>query len=98
MMSEEIKAEIKLDRKRSYGTVYNDPSIAFVQDERYFKPDGTLHVPVEQKADLSKVPTANDFPVVTELVSAVNKLNEKLGAETLPKRDTLTRNGVQPSK
>lgn len=34
----------KLDRKRSYGTVYNDPNIGFVQDEKYFRHDGRLYV------------------------------------------------------
>jgi len=35
----------KLDTKRSYGTVYGDPNIGFVQDNKYFKPDGTPYEP-----------------------------------------------------
>lgn len=33
----------KLDRKRSFGTVYGDPNVGFVQDDRYFRHDGTLY-------------------------------------------------------
>ena len=33
----------KLDRKRPYGTVYGDPNFGFVQDEKYFRHDGTLY-------------------------------------------------------
>lgn len=40
-----MSTEGKLDRKRSYGTVYNDPNIGFVQDEKYYRHDGYLYVP-----------------------------------------------------
>lgn len=53
----------KLDRKKSYGTVYGDPKVGFVQDDKYFRHDGTLLVeepnsttttPPESKAVESK--------------------------------------------
>jgi hypothetical protein len=40
-----MSTEGRLDRKRSYGTVYNDPNIGFVQDEKYYRHDGYLYVP-----------------------------------------------------
>ncbi len=36
--------DLKLDRKRSYGTVYNHPGIGFFQDNKPFRHDGTPYV------------------------------------------------------
>ncbi len=87
---------LKLDRKRSFGTVYNDPNIGFVQDERNFRPDGTLYLAPEPAVhgNIAK-PSAAEIPVASELLSAVNRLNQKLED---PKRDVLTRSGVQTGK
>ncbi len=41
-MEEMVK---KLDRKRSHGTVYGDPNVGYIQDEKYYRHDGTLYVP-----------------------------------------------------
>lgn len=38
---------LKLDRKRSFGVVYNDPNIGYAQDGHHFRPDGTLYLPPE---------------------------------------------------
>jgi hypothetical protein len=55
--------EIKLDRKRSFGTVYNDPNIGFAQDNRHFRHDGTLYVPPETpKPTEVKVETPAEAP------------------------------------
>jgi hypothetical protein len=35
--------EGRLDRKRSFGTVFNEPNIGFEQDGKYFRHDGTLY-------------------------------------------------------
>ena len=35
----------KLDRARSFGTVYGDPNCGFFQDGKPFRHDGTLYVP-----------------------------------------------------
>jgi hypothetical protein len=35
----------KLDRKRSYGTVYGDPNVGFIQDGKSYRPDGSLYSP-----------------------------------------------------
>lgn len=76
-----MSTEGKLDRKRSYGTVYNDPNIGFVQDEKYFRHDGYLYVPPDPLLSALKVtdkgfegPGVSDVPS-TPLTSA---LGEKL--------------------
>jgi hypothetical protein len=46
----------RLDRKRSYGTVYNDPNIGFVQDEKYYRHDGYLYVPPDPLLSGLKMP------------------------------------------
>jgi hypothetical protein len=67
--------ELKLDRKRSYGTVYNHPGIGFFQDNKPFRHDGTLYVepspgePV-MAANIratQKMPTAEEMPTSEQL-------------------------------
>lgn len=37
--------EGKLDRKRSFGVVYGDPNIGFMQDNKPFRHDGSPYIP-----------------------------------------------------
>lgn len=56
----------KLDRKRPYGTVTGDPVIAFVQDNRKYRIDGSLieeGEPALQKAPEPRVPTPEELQV-----------------------------------
>jgi len=89
---------LKLDRKRSFGTVYNDPNIGFVQDERYFRADGTLYISPEPTLKGDGVKSVGEVPVASELLWAVNKLTQKLDGAEAPRRDVLTRSGVHPGK
>lgn len=74
-----MSAAAKLDRKRSYGTVYGDPSIGFIQDELPYRHDGTLHPSAakdaapsaEQFPTAASMPTANDAPQVMRAIEAL---------------------------
>lgn len=35
--------DVKLDRKRSYGTVYGDAQVGYIQDNLEFRHDGAVH-------------------------------------------------------
>ena len=66
MMSTE---ELKLDRKRSYGTVYNHSGIGFMQDNLPFRHDGTLYVepaPSDRMARAA-VPKVEDIPTADQV-------------------------------
>lgn len=56
--------EIKLNRAKSYGTVFGDPNIGFVQDGFSFRHDGTrLHAPAAAPVDV--VAAASPEPTVS---------------------------------
>lgn len=60
----------KLDRKRSYGTVYGDPNVGFIQDELPYRHDGTLQPNTAVSATpppAATVPTAASFPTASEI-------------------------------
>lgn len=70
-----IADDVKLDRKRSYGTVYGDPNIGFVQDNKNFRVDGTL-LPEKPKdaspvaapaAAIPAVPTVEEIPTASDV-------------------------------
>ncbi len=84
-----MAAAAKLDRKRSYGTVYGDPNIGFFQDELPYRHDGTLHpsaLPAPPKdpappdaasfPSAASVPTANDIPVLQALEALSSQIKE----------------------
>lgn len=72
-----MSREDKLDRKRSYGTVYGDPNIGFVQDERYYRHDGELYVPPDALLGTLKFSDKGlEGPGVTDV--APNMVAEKL--------------------
>ncbi len=58
----------KLDRKRSYGLVYGDPNIGFMQDELPYRHDGTLLPPKEGPSPPAP-PTAASFPTASDIPS-----------------------------
>ena len=62
---------MQLDRKRSYGVVYGDPQIGFMQDERAYRHDGTLHessaAKLVETVTVPPVPTAESFPSAEQL-------------------------------
>ncbi len=81
----------KLDRKRSYGTVYGDPSIGFFQDEVPYKHDGTVHqsaaastpsappapaTPVVPTAEM--FPTAQTLPEAPQMLRALEELSSQI--------------------
>ncbi len=35
----------KLNKSKPYGSVYGDPNVAYEQDGKRFRPDGTLYIP-----------------------------------------------------
>lgn len=82
----------KLDRKRSYGIVYGDPSIGFFQDELPYKHDGTLHPSAAapnppQTAPASPPvtpPTADQFPTADTLPETIEASQVK---PEIPKPD-----------
>jgi hypothetical protein len=52
---------LKLDKTRSYGTVYGHPNAAYEQDGKLFKPDGTEYVETLPPADNTlKLPERRD--------------------------------------
>lgn len=53
---------VKLDRKRSFGTVYGHPQIGYVQGDQEFRHDGSLHIPEPEKPKVPSPPTADAFP------------------------------------
>lgn len=71
----------KLDRKRSYGTVYGDPNVGFVQDEKSFRHDGHRYVPPS-----APEPAAPPSPVSEERRAAQSLAMKRVWAE---KRDAL---------
>ena len=55
---------LKLDRKRSYGTVYGDPHVGFVQDGSSFRPDGTLlHAAADAYVETAPTLSAASLPL-----------------------------------
>ena len=61
--------EIKLDRKRSYGTVYGDPNVGFVQDERHFRHDGSVYEPIKPEVKAEPEPPKRDVLTRNGVVS-----------------------------
>ncbi len=71
----------RLDRKRSYGTVYGDPNIGFMQDEKYYRHDGYLYVPPDPVLGALKVPNKGlEGAGVSDVVSppVTSAVGEKL--------------------
>lgn len=57
----ELPLEDKLDRKRSYGVVYGDPNIGFMQDGKGYRHDGRLYVPPPPPpTEAAKIAAAED--------------------------------------
>lgn len=60
----------KLDRTRSFGVVYGDPNIGFMQDNKPFRHDGRPVIPnpppnpVTKADSLPGIPKVDDFPTV----------------------------------
>jgi hypothetical protein len=80
----------KLDRKRSYGTVYGDPHIGYEQDQLQFKHDGTLHEPLKATPPVvAAIPTVESLSaqlappqVLEKLDSIASQLKELQEAES----------------
>lgn len=66
----------RLDRKRSYGTVYGDPNIGFVQDNKNFRVDGTL-IPDKPKdaTPPAGAPVALPAPPPVEAIPTTAEVN-----------------------
>lgn len=76
-----MSTEGKLDRKRSYGTVYNDPNIGFVQDEKYYRHDGYLYMPSDPLLGTLRISDKGlEGPGVSDVASTplTNAIAEKL--------------------
>jgi hypothetical protein len=72
-------SEGKLDRKRSYGTVYGHSGIGFMQDDKPFRHDGTAYVePVTSVAPFATVPTVEQIPTVEQVETRPQTHSEKM--------------------
>ncbi len=91
----------KLDRKRSYGTVYGDPSVGFMQDELPYRHDGTLHPSAAAKSEPAvtpAVPTVNDFPTAASIATTPPQLMQALEALSGQIKELKSEPKVEPPK
>lgn len=75
----------KLDRSRSYGTVYGDPNCGFFQDGKPYRHDGTLYVPPPPPSRTDELTPA---PVSEERRAAQSLAMKRIWAE---KREAVAR-------
>lgn len=73
----------KLDRKRSFGVVYGDPNIGFMQDNKPFRHDGSPYVPpvaipTVKPDQLVGVARVEDFPTVDKVPNRPLTHSEKM--------------------